>query len=800
MQLSSVSKFLVLSICALLSIVAAHAAGETGTVHVTVTDPEGNPVEDAHILLVETRQHAWVDETGKARFETVPAGYYHIEADSPRFGAAVEEFTLEAGGSHESNLAMTRSVHYERIVVTASPGGRGSAEVVTPVTVLDEVELAERMQPTLGETLAQEPGIHSTFFGAGSSRPIIRGQGGGRVRILEGGIGVGDASAASPDHAVSTDPLSAKSIEVMRGPAALLYDSSAIGGLVNILDGRVPEHAPRKPFEGSVDLRLGTVAEEQTAAIDLNGGNERFAWHVDVASRDTEDYDIPEAAIAGDPDSPSDTLPNSAVESTTLTVGGSVLFDRGFVGVSVRGFDSEYGIQEIELEPEDVPPGPGEEEGGVRVDLEQQRIDLRGSVGFEDAFVDDVRFSFGSTDYEHTEFEGGEAGTTFFNESQEGRVELAHNQGTPHSGVIGLQFTNRDAEAIGEEAFLPETGTETLALFALQEIATGPVRFEFGGRYDTNDLSVGTVSPEFQSRVVEAGCSALLDTDFSSLSASAGAVWLADNGYGVGVSLTRAVRSPSAEELYSCGPHLATQSFEVGNANLDEETGVAFDVSLRKRTGRLTGEISLFANRFDDYIYEEYTNVIRTEEGEAFDTFATTPAEVVLPEFRFTQADAEFYGAEIRAGVELVSTDAHHVGLELTSDFVRAELSDTNEDLPRIPADRYGVGVHYRGSRWYASTSVRYTDEQTRLSPSEIIVDPTPNGVEGLDRLGGATDSYTLVRAIVGYRFMHGGLLHDFSVRGTNLTDELARVHTSRLKNVAPLPGADVSFAYRLVF
>ena len=379
-------------------------------------------------------------------------------------------------------------------------------------------------------------------------------------------------------------------------------------------------------------------------------------------------------------------------------------------------------------------------------------------------------------------------------------MELAHNQGSSKSGVIGLQYTNRDAEAEGEEAFLPQTETETLALFALQELAAGPLRFEFGGRYDTTDLSVGSLTPEYSARVAAAGCSVPGDTDFDAFSASAGALWLSDNGYGVGASLTQAVRSPSAEELYSCGPHLATQSFEVGNANLDEESGLALDLSLRKRTGRVTGELTLFANRFDDYIYESFAGILRDEDG-----VATTSEGGVLPEFRFTQADAEFYGAELRAGVDLFSNEDHHVGLELTGDLVRAELSDSNQKLPRIPAARFGIGFHYRGDAWYASASVRHTDEQTRLAPSESItegdvtVDPGLE-LEGLGLLGGPTDDYTLVQAKVGYRLVRGGLLHDFSLRGTNLTDEEARVHTSRLKNVAPLPGADVSFAYRLVF
>lgn len=758
-------------------------------VTVTVVDPAGEAVLDARVELVEARRKIFADGAGRVRFENVPPGSYHIEATSPSLGAVVRELTLEKGQRADVRLQMTRSVHQERIIVTAIAGGRGSSEVIVPVTVLDKTELEEKMQPTLGETLGQEPGVHSTFFGNGASRPVIRGQAGGRVRVLEGGLGVGDASTTSPDHAVATDPASADTIEIVRGPAALLYDTSAIGGLVNVLDNRVPDHAPRSGFGGSVGLRLGSAAEEKTGSVDLNGGTDRFAWHFDGARRDLGDYDLPDGGA----------LENSDVESTTLTVGGSALFENGFLGASVRGFDTDYGIQELELEPMDAPPAP-EEEGGVAISLEQRRIDLRGGFGFETGFVDHVSFGLGVTDYEHAEIEGGEVGTVFENENRELRVEIAHDQSTPLSGVIGLQVRDRDSNAIGEEAFLPENDGRTLALFALQEIARGPVRFELGGRFETTDVGVGTLTPEYQGRVVEAGCTLPTDTDFTNFSGSVGAVWLADETYAVGASLTRAVRSPTAEELYSCGPHLATQSFEVGNTNLDEEVGWALDLSLRKRTGVLTGEINLFTNRFDDYIYEEYTNVIRTEEGEEFDTFATTPAEAVLPEFRFTQADAEFYGAELRADVDLFSTEAHHVGLEVTADFVRAELRRGGEYLPRIPADRLGVGIHYRGDRWYGSTGVRFTDEQTRLAPSEIVTDPTTNGVEGLDLLGGPSDDYVLVRATVGYRLVRAGKLHDFSLRATNLTDETARLHTSRLKNVAPLPGADVSVAYRLVF
>jgi iron complex outermembrane receptor protein len=777
---------------------SAEEPARTGSVSVSVVDATGAVVHDARVTLVELGRAVFVDENGTARFEDVPAGDFHVEAVSRMWGATVAEIEVAAGEERPVRLELGRSMHSERIVVTATPGGRGSAELAVPIDVLDEEELALRMQPTLGETLAREPGVHSTFFAAGASRPIIRGQGGGRVSVLESGLAVGDASTTSPDHALSTDPLSAETVEIVRGPAALLYDTSAIGGLVNILDGRIPDHAPDDSLSGSLDLRLGSAADERTAGGNLDGGGERFAWHVDGVVRDTHDYEIAGPSIEGDPTSPADRLPNSSVESSTATLGGSVLFERGYVGVSGRSFDTTYGIQEIELEPVGIPPAEEEEGAGVSIDLEQRRFDLRGGFRFPEGFVDSLTFGAGATDYEHTEFENGAPGTVFSNENREARVEVAHHQGTSMPGVIGLQYRNRDARAEGEEAFVPRSETDTLAIFAFQEIAPGPVRLQLGGRWETVDLGVRDILPEIADRIAtNSNCTSPQDVDFDSLSASAGVVWLHDSGYGVGGAVSRAVRAPNSEELYSCGPHLATQSFEVGDTNLDEEVGVALDLSLRKRTGRLTGQISLFHDRFQDYVLEELTGRVVTEEGEEFDPILTPDPEHVLPEYRYRQADADFRGAEAGILIDLFENDAHHLDLELTGDTVRADLRRDDVPLPRIPATRYGLGFHYRGNRWYGSASVQHTEDQDRLAPSETLSSPL---LQGLEQIGGPTDSYTMLDALAGYRFVQGGWMHDLSLRGTNLTDEEGRLHTSRLKNVAPLPGIDIGILYRLVF
>jgi iron complex outermembrane receptor protein len=750
-----------------LSFAAARAA-DTGTITITVEMLGGGAAEGARVTLVELRRSRFTDAAGKVAFDDIPPGAYHVQAYSQRFGESVDEIELAAGGNVEITLVLGFSGHRERIVVTATRTGRGSAELVMPVQVLDETALSEKLQPTIGETLSSEPGVSSNYFAPGASRPVIRGQGGDRIRVLEDGFGVGDASTTSPDHAVATDAIAADQIEILRGPATLLYGSSALGGVVNILDQRIPEHAPHRLLGGSVNLRYGSAADEKSGAAVFNGRvGSSFAYHVDALDREADDYDIPGRAVLGDPASPVGTLFNSSLESQGATVGASWVGESGFLGVSAKTFDTNYGIP-AELEEEPPPPGflGAPPPAGVRIDLEQKRYDLRGGLDRRFGPFDGVRFGIGTTDYEHRELEGAEVGTTFFNDSDEARFEMTHGHGGGFRGVFGVQYATRDFEAVGLEAFLPPSETESLALFALEEIEAGPLRYEIGARFDSTDLTTpATLAPD-------PGCAAPVDRDFDEVSGSVGAVWSPNDTYTLGGSVSRTVRPPSAEELYSCGEHVATLSFEIGDPNLREEQNLGVDVSLRRTSGRVTGELNLFGYSYDDYIYEE-------------DTGATEPPMDPdgLPVFAYAQADAEFYGAEATALIELLHTDGHDFDLEVGADFVRAELADTNEPLPRIPPARGRLGLHYRGARWHASAGVTHHDDQDRNAPSET-----------------QTEGYTMVDASVGYRLVTKGLVHDLTLRGSNLTDEEARNHPSRLKDLVPLPGVDVAVIYRLIF
>ncbi|ANM29320.1 hypothetical protein ABI59_06505 [Acidobacteria bacterium Mor1] len=737
-----------------------------------VLSPDGSAVSDATVTLVELNRRTDVDDQGRFSFSDVPSGDYHVLARSSLFGGKVAEVSVN-GGDAELELTLDRSQHRERIVVTSTRSGRGTGEVVSPVNVMDRSEISQQGGLTLGETLSSQPGLRSTGFGPGAGRPIIRGQDAGRIRVLEGGVDVGDASTTSPDHAVSSDIATAQQIEVVRGPATLLYGSSAVGGVVNILDNRVPSYVPSDSLSGSVELRYGSAAEEQTGAVVLDGGIQTggrtsFAWHVDAVSRETEDVDIPGQGVQGDPESPFGTLPNSSVESETITAGVSAVGDWGFFGVSVREFDTDYGIPaELEEEEEEesiFSRNVGVDSGGdgIRIDMEQKRFDVRSSFNLaEGALFDTFDFRAGVTDYEHAELEGAEVGTEFFTEAVDARFELKHGAGKRLSGVIGLQVSERDLEAIGAEAFLPESQTESVALFALERLEQEKVHYEFGLRLENQESTTEATT------AAEADCLNPTSRNFDNLSGSFGAVWLPGPDFSLGATVTHAVRAPGAEELFSCGPHVATLSFEVGDPNLRNETARGLDVSLRKRTGRLTGELNVFMTQYDNYIYELATGGI--EDG--------------LPVFQFTQADAEFRGFELSGLFELLHGDGHDLDLEFVGDTVRGELRDGGMNLPRIPATSLGVGIRYRGQNLYANAHVRQFDDQDRISMNET-----------------RTEGYTLINAAVGYRFSHAGFVHDFSIQGFNLGDEEARLHTSRLKDFVQLPGTDLRAIYRLLF
>jgi iron complex outermembrane recepter protein len=702
-----------------------------------VVDATGGPVGEARVTIMELKRRTTAAADGRFRFDGVPPGTYLLEADSPRFGKAITR--AESGGASVT-LTLDITLHDE-VTVTANLEVKSLSEMAQPITILDKSDIAERIQPTIGETLAGEPGVASTFFGRGASRPVIRGQGGDRIRMLQDGVGVGDVSATSPDHAVTINTLTTEKIEVVRGPATLLYGSSAIGGVVNSSDSRIASYLPDSVLSGAVDLGLGSVADEARGALSLNARVGNFVLHGDAAKLTSDDYDIP--GFARIPVEPGDSfgfVPNSAVE--TSGAGGAISYvgDSGYLGVSYSGFNSLYG-------------SPAEEE--VRIDVAQRRVDVGGQWTTPFAFLRGARVRFGTNDYQHDELEGQEKGTTFTDTGWEGRLELPHKALGPFTGAFGVQLVHRDLEAIGEERFIPPNTTNAQGVFLFEEAPLGSaVQAQLGFRWEHSEID-SPESPDIQSR------------SFNAYSGSLGFVWTIATGWSVAASGSRTTKSPNAQELFADGPHIGTNAFEIGDLNLENEISTGVDVVLRGGKGIVSGSVAFFYQDFDGFIYERFTD----EEMDG------------LRVIRYTQADSRFIGGEGHLDVELIHTDPHHLVLELAADYVNAELTPGDEPLPRIPPLRYGGGLRYASPTWQGHFEVRRTDEQDQVAPFETV-----------------TPGYTFFNAMIGYRFFFGPVITDLIVTGTNLTDQEARNNVSFLKDVAPLPGRNVSLGLRAAF
>lgn len=742
----------------------AATAQEAGRIEGTVRSGAGFIADDALVRLIGVGRLVEADAEGAFVFDAVPPGRYLLDVNSERWGRAIEEVVVQAGETTRLIIHVLREVDLEEVVITAGPVALTRSDAVQPTDVMAGQDLIEASAASLGETLGSRPGVSATYFGPGSSRPVIRGLGGNRVRVLQQGVTVADVSDVSPDHGVAIETMTSERIEIVRGPATLLYGSSAIGGVVNVLDGRVPNELPTRSLLGTVIARGSTVANEKSGAVDLRGAAGRVAWHINGLLRDTGDYTIPGFADAHhgeeeeEPGSGEEEiegiLENSSVETQRGSVGVSYIGTQGYLGVSVSAYGTNYGV------PGHAEEGHGhggeeseeEEEGGVRIDMLQQAFDLEGSWRLAHAFLRAFRVRLGVSDYTHDELEGEAVGTTFDNAHWEARLEADHSLTTGNTGVIGLQISARDLALVGEEAYIPTTKTNSVALFMLERFETGKVGIEVGARFERAALSSESASG---------------DRDFNDVSFSGGVNYAPSEQVAFALSASRSVKLPDASELYSNGPHIATRSFEVGNPDLDVERALSLDASMHVHHDRVDGTATLFVNRFTDYIF------LRN----------TTDVEDGLPVFRVAQGDALFRGFEAEADIELYHQDDRHVALRLWGDYTRATLTDGDEALPRIPPLRLGGGLQYVDKGFRAAVTVKRVARQDRVASFED-----------------ETDGYTMIDASVGYRLFTRGTVHELMLQGSNLTDTEARQHVSFLKDLAPLPGRDFRLTYRFSF
>lgn len=631
-----------------------------------------------------------------------------------------------------ASLPLRAEEQLQEITISATPLRTTVEDAIQPVVVLTGEELHRRLTGSIGESMAQLPGVTGTFYGPQASRPVIRGFSGERVQMLQDGAGSLDVSSLSEDHAVSTEDLLTEQLELVKGPATLIYGSGALGGVVNLLTRRIPESLPAQPVGGALDLQGDSALGQRAAVGKLELGGDALALHADGFERRTRDYSAPDGRV-----------PNSDSHVSGGALGGSLIGERGFAGIGVSRYDSNYG----------VPMGRDEDPAdATRIDMRQDRYEFRSQLNLSPHWTA-LRLQAVHSDYQHAELESdGAIGTQFLQKGNELRLSGDHVDGA-FTGTVGLQARYLDFGADGEERFVPDTLTRSAGVFAFERWTHGKLTLEGGARAERQSVSPrpGFDLPAFADNAI---------------SASAGLLWKYRPAQSLAVNVTRSQRLPAAAELYADGPHEATQQFVIGDVALDVETARTLDVVWRG-SGDIPWQLSAWVSRFSDYIYLQPTGATDDD----------------LPVYQYRQGDAQLYGLEAEVARSLWQRDGADLQLRLLGDLVRGELRDGGGNLPQMPPARFGAELSWNEMPWrFALSAYRYA-RQNRVADNE-----TP------------TDGYTLVSAEVGSEQpLSRGKLSWF-IKGSNLGDVLARRHTSPLKDIAPLPGRSINAGFRWKF
>lgn len=633
----------------------------------------------------------------------------------------------------------------DEVVVTGMPFGVTQRATTIATDVVSQEALATAPAASLGDLLSGRPGLRSTEFSPGANRPVIRGLSGPRVQVLANGIGQIDASSVSPDHAVASDPAEASRIEVIRGPATLVYGGSAIGGVVNVIDDRIPTELPDGGYDGVVSTQASSVDAGRSAFGHLTVGQGHFAINLDAIRRTSDDYEIPSPSLSqikaeadGVARDDNGKQPNSYTDLKAWGGGASLIGERGFLGASYKETDSEYGTVAEE---------------DVFIKLNQKREDVRGEYRFEDGPFATIRGAYGHAAYTHTEFEGPQQpGTVFNSDGQEGRLDLIMRKRGDWSSSYGVQGLKRDFQAIGDEAFVPSTVIEEAGLYTVQRYDTGNLGLEGGLRFDRRTL-----------RAAPLGQTVEVERRFDNMSGSIALFGRPAPGLFAGLSLSRTQRAPSEVELFADGPHIATAAYERGGIALDNEVSTTLEATLHYDRGRFSGEIHAYKAAYDGFIDEVQT-------GEVIED---------LPVFQFVQSGADFHGFEAEASYDVWQSGDRKVSLEGSADYVKATTD--HGPAARIPPFSLTGRAAYASKRFDVSAELRHVGKQDELASYEL-----------------PTDSYTLLNVSAAVRpFADRGVT--LFAEGRNLTNEEAREHASFLKDIAPMPGRNIRIgvAYR---
>ncbi|MCK7460176.1 TonB-dependent receptor [Idiomarina aminovorans] len=798
-----------------------------------VQDANGNAIYNASVVVKGTSVSSRTDESGRFFIDPMLEGERELHISAEGYAHLYRQVSVANDESESIRLTLKRSP-IEVIDIVASPLHMSAMESASPVSVLGAEELRRQQSATLGDTLEKTPGVHTNFHGKVASTPVIRGLSGPRVLIAQNGLDVSDVSRVGPDHSVASEASTAQQIEVLRGPATLFYGSGAIGGVVNVVDGRVPTDNTTR---GEWLLETHAVDDSKLGSFNVTTGSGPVAFYADGYSRESNDYEVP---VAPDIDSSAEgdgfKVENSGEESDGFTLGTSYLFDQGYVGVAVEQFNRTYGIpghthggdEEHAHDEEHGHENGHSEEEAVFADLEQTRIQLLSEINFDNAWFSQLNTRAAFTDYEHAEVEHGAIGTTFENETQELRLDLSHQEWAGWTGALSFHYKNSDVAAQGSEAFTPPSETQTLAVAVMEERHFGDVLVQFGARTERVELEASSVLlPEIDVHAHDpdghnehaqhgdehSGETRVFDVEheFTPVSLSAGLVWDFTPGYNFGVSLSRSQRASSASELLSFGPHIGTRTYEVGalfalhndgghqhfgltEQDIDLETANNIDLTLRKTDGDIGFILNAFYNQVDNYYYQTATELFapdghdhgdehnhHAEEGHDHGDEHNHHEEAghdhagELPVYLFQSDDVVLHGFE--AQVAWQATDAFKT--TFFSDYVRARLKDGGE-LPRTSPFRFGAKLSYQANNWTANLDITRYQEQDNVATRET-----------------ATDGYTMLDVNVLYDLPFFNRSMAVYLDVNNLTDTEARVHTSFLKDIAPRPGRSIGFGVK---
>lgn len=721
---------------AVVSSVDLNAQGGV-TVSGTLTNAlSGDPVADAQLTLQGSgaSQQARSGGDGTFSFSNVAPGTYNLTVRGNGYLPMTTRVTVDAVAV-TSNLQLNPELHFSE-VTSVTPEGKDPFVSFQSASSLGGQQLTQELQPTLGATLENEPGVAVRGFGPGPSRPVVRGMDGDRVLITENGLRMGDLSSQSGDHGVNSNPAAATSIEVVRGPATLLYGANAIGGLVNVQTNEVPTAPVTRPT-GNVTFDLSSGAPGGGGAGNVTLGNGRVAVNVGGSGRRQNDFTSPDGKV-----------PNSFNRAASAQIGAGYTAATGYIGASYSYDRTHYGI-------------PLVEEGDTNLDPRRNNFTVRGEKRAMGGLFDSVRGSLGVRRYRHDERDGEQVATSFRNDTAEVELLAHHGAARRLSGSIGGSILTRAFDIEGEEVISPPVDQKGFALYVYEEArASDRVQVQFGTRVDRSSFTPAHDEP---------------NRDFTNVSGSVGLVVRPTDATSLAFSLARASRNPALEELYFHGPHPGTASFENGNPALESEHATGLDAAVRFRGATASGEVAFFVNQFSNFIFREFLGDV--EDG--------------LPVTQFTQGDALMRGVESHLDVRVAPV----LWVEGGVDYVRGELSDVNKPMPRIPPLRGLLGVHFQKNTFEAGIDGTFTAKQDRIYTSTI-----GTGANARRLGETPTAGYTLAKIFASYTFGTATIANTITARLDNATNTLYRNHLNYLKDLAPEMGRNFAVVYSVRF